>query len=205
LGSAWAAGLHLVWRYVGLWLLLAALALLIAAVVGVFIIALVALIRGVGQPNWLLALLAILVGLPLVLTGIILAVGMSIVVTFAQRAIVVQDTGPVGALSVGVRLLRAQFTESVLVWLLSMALGIAAGLAIILVLSIALLPLGAVGVGLWHGLGLSAPTIVYLLAAAVTLLGLCLMLGAISNTFFWNYWTLAYVRLSELATQQRQA
>lgn len=48
---------------------------------------------------------------------------------------------------------------------------------------------------LWATFQLSVPTVVYLVIAAALALGVLLTLASVTNTFFWSYWTLAYLRL----------
>ena len=98
LGEAWRAGLHLFWRYLGLWLMLA----LVAFAVAIMVAALVGIVAALGAQNAGAAVLASLVlGLPAVILGVALAVVLGILVPYAQRAIAVEDLGPVGALRSG--------------------------------------------------------------------------------------------------------
>jgi hypothetical protein len=122
------------------------------------------------------------------LAAVPVAIGASIVVTFAQRAIAVEDLGPVGALGAGLRLLRGHLGESLLAWLIALALGFGAGPAVFV--------LGGVGVGVWAVAGLSAPTVGYGVLAGLVLLAALLVVVGVANTFLWNYWTLAYLRLT---------
>src|SRR5579864_1285605 len=67
LGRAWSAGLHLFWRYVGLWLVLVAAGIIIAAIIGA-VVAAVAVVAvaggapGVGFAIGALAAAAVIVG-----------------------------------------------------------------------------------------------------------------------------------------------
>ncbi len=195
-GQAWAAGRRLFWRYLGLWLLLAAVALALALAAAAYVLAVVVLANLTVGGGWA-ALLAILLGLPVLFLAIAVAIVLSIVVPFAQRAIAVQDVGPLAALLASWRLFRAHLGTSLLVWLLNVALGIAASIVMVLALVAVLVVLGLPGVGLWLALGLSAPTVAYGVVAALVALAVLLVLTSIANTFFWNFWTLAYLRLRE--------
>lgn len=188
---AWRAGLHLAWRYVGLWLLLAAAGIVVAAAVAAPVAALVAL----KAPNWLTVVL-VLLWVPL-LAGLMAsaAVG-SVVVTFAQRAIVVEDLGAVAALGSGWRLFRTHVGDSLIAWLIGLALALVAGALAMAAVGVAGAVLGAVGVALWAAAGFGAPTIGFGVVAALALVAGLLLAVAISNTFLWSYWTLAYMRLS---------
>ena len=55
---------------------------------------------------------------------------------------------------------------------------------------------GAPGAALFVAVGLSAPLFAYAGVGGLALLFGGLTLMGISNTFFWSYWTLVYLRLS---------
>lgn len=194
LARAWRTGLHLFWRYAGLWLLLIG----VVAIVGASVAAFVALVAGLAaaaeHAAWVVAP-AVLVGLVLVVAGIAAGVVASIVVPFAQRAIAIRDVGPLAALRDGWLVLREHPGASLLVWLLNLALTIAAGLAITVAVVAVIVVLGIPAAALWAAFELTAPTAAYLVIAGIAALGVLLALVAVSNTFFWSYWTLAYLRL----------
>ena len=195
LGRAWRTGLHLFWRYAGLWLLL---------------IAAVAPDRRVGgrlrgarrrpdrrRPACRLGRRARSPGGPGAGRGRASPPGWwsSIVVPFAQRAIAVRDVGPLAALQDGWLVLRGHPGASLLVWLIDVALTVAAGLVITVAMVAAIVALGIPAAALWAVFELTTPTIAYLAIAAVVALGVLLTLISVANTFFWSYWTLAYLRL----------
>jgi hypothetical protein len=194
-GGTWRAGRRLFWRFVGLWLLLAAAGLVVAAVVGGFA-ALVAGLAAAGDAGWPAALVGLAVGLPLVLAGIVAGVVVSIILPYAQRAIAVGGIGPLAALRAGWLVLRAHPGASLLVWLLNLALGIAAGLAIGIAMLAVLVVLGIPGALVWSVAGFGAPTVAYLVVGGLLALAALLTLIGLSNAFFWSYWTLAYLRLA---------
>ena len=194
LGRAWRTGLHLFWRYAGLWLLLIAAVALIGAVMAAFVALVVALTALAEQSAWVIAP-AVLVGLMLVAAGIAAGVVTSIVVPFAQRAIAVRDVGPLVALRDGWLVFRSHPGASLLVWLINVALTVAAGLVITVAMVASIVALGIPAAALWAVFELTAPTIAYLAVAAVAALGVLLALISVTNTFFWSYWTLAYLRL----------
>jgi hypothetical protein len=194
-GQAWAAGLHLVWRYLGLWVLLALAAIIVAVVVGAGIALLFGLADAMGTeaprteaPRWLVFFIAL--GIPTLLVALVVGIGVS------MRAIAVEDVGPWAALGVGWTLLRQHLGTSLLVWLLGLVLGIAAGIGIGVGALVALAVLTPIGVAFWLAAGgFTAATIAYIAVALVAFLGVVLTLGGIANTFLWAYWTLAYLRL----------
>ncbi len=200
LGRAWAAGLRLFWRYLGLWLLLAGIAILVAVGVG----ALVALVAGLGivaarltqTPPILLVALGALVGVALLIAAILAVIGASIVLAYAQRAIAVRDMGPLAALRAGWELFRTHLGTSLVIWLINVGLAIGAGIAVGLGALAVFAVLGALGAAVWALLGMTAPTIGYIVLGVLLLVAAILTFVAIANTFFWNYWTLAYLRLA---------
>jgi hypothetical protein len=196
LGQAWQAGVRLFWRFLALWLLVA----MIAIVVGAVVASLVGLAGFIGYtvqvPNAVAAVAAVLLGLPLLVIGIAFAIGMTIVIPFAQRAMAEQNIGPVDGLRAGVALLRAHVGESLMVWLLNIALGIGAGIAATIAMVVVLFVLGVVGFIFWAALGFTTPTVIYAVLGGVAFAAAGLVLLAIANTFFWNYWTIAYLRLT---------
>lgn len=195
-GRAVRTGLHLFWRYAGLWLLLIATVAGIGALVAAFVGAVVGLTSAVQQAAWVVAPAA-LVGLALVITGIVAGVVVSIVVPFAQRAIAIRDIGPLAALRDGWHVLRSRPGASLLVWLINVGLTMAAGLAVTVAMLAVVLALAIPAAGLWAMFHLSAATVVYLAVAGAVGIGVLLALISIVNTFFWSYWTLAYLRLTD--------
>ena len=208
LGQAWRAGLRLFWRYAGLWLLLAAAGLAIAAIV-IGLVVLVVLGGGPLErdlPAVALAIGAVLLGLPLVLVAFVVGIGVGIVVAYAQRAIALRELGPIEALLVGWRLLRANLGTSLVVWVLNLAISIAVGIGLAFGLLVVGGVLAIVGVVLWLiAGGPTALTIAYIAIAAVVLFAVLAVVAAASNTFFWTYWTLAYLRLDPSAVQAAAA
>jgi hypothetical protein len=194
-GRAWRAGIHLFWRYAGLWLALALLSVAVAAVIGGSI-ALVVGFGAVTGSRLAVAVVALVLGVPLILALLALVVGTNIVVAYAQRAIAAEDEGPIAALRSGGRLLRTHLGESVLAWVVSLGLTVVAGIGIAMVVLLTAGILAGVGAGLWALAGTNAATIGYAILGGLTVLGVVALLAAITNTFFWNYWTLAYLRMS---------
>jgi hypothetical protein len=195
LGRAWRTGRHLFWRYAGLWLLLA----LAVAVFGALVAGFVALVIGLvlWTRNTVLVIApAVLVGLLLLVTGVAAGVVVSIVVPYAQRAIAVRDVGPLAGLRDGWDVLRSHPGACLLVWLLNLALSFGAGLIITAAMVVTIVALALPAMALWATFELSTPTIVYLSLAGFVALTVLLTLISVANTFFWSYWTLAYLRLT---------
>jgi hypothetical protein len=194
LGRAWRTGLHLFWRYAGLWLVWIATVALIGAAIAAFVALVVGLSAVVQHVAWVVAP-AVLGGLLLIPAGIAAGVVASIVVPFAQRAIAVRDIGPLAALRDGWLVLRSHPGASLLVWLIDVGLSVAAGLAVTAVMIAAIAVLGIPALALWALFEMTTPTIAYLAIAAVAAFGVLLVSISVANTFFWSYWTVAYLRL----------
>jgi hypothetical protein len=198
LGRAWSSGVHLFWRFVGLWLVLVvaatAVAALMAAVVGAVLGVYMA-----GAPDAGIAL-GTLIGLPLVVVLMAAGLCVSIIVAFAQRAIAVEDLGPIEALRSGYGLMRVHLGESALTWLINFGLGVACGVACLVGFIATLIVLAALGVAVFAMSGVGTFSIAYLGVGGVLLLLGGLLVSGISNAFFWNYWTLAYLKLRGRAT-----
>jgi len=232
LGRAWSAGLHLFWRYVGLWLVLIAAALTVGAIaamlfgaavatgvsavflgqapwlgigmgvliggaiVAAFVWFMLRMTRESSVPRWIVIVGSTLFALPLFTVAIVAALLLSIVVAFAQRAIAVEDIGPIDALGAGWRLSRTHLGDSLLTWLVNVGLALATGIAIGLSVLGVLVLLAGVGGAVFAIAGLSAPLFAYIGLGGLLLLVAVVTLAGIANTFFWTFWTLAYFRLS---------
>jgi hypothetical protein len=190
LGAAWRVGRHLFWRYVRLTLLLAGAAIVLAAILAGLIAVILA-----GRANGVALMLALLIGAPAVLLLVPAAIAASIVVSYAERAIAVDDVGAIEALRHGWRTFQTHLGESALAWLVSVAVSIGMSIVAVIVMGTAFALLGGLGVVLWAAAGLTAPTVAYAVLALLALLALGALLAGIANTFLWNYWTLAYLRL----------
>lgn len=195
--SAWNAGVHYFWRNFGLALLTGAIVLVIALVVGAVAAVLIA-IGAAGGAGVAAAMTAIgvILGIVSLLVIVPFSIAFGIVIGYARRALVVEDLGPIGAVSSGISLLRRSLGKSLLVWLISIALGIGAGIGLAIVAAVAAIPLTLIGIGFWAAARFTAPTIIYVVVAVTVFICVLWVLGSIVNTFFWSYWTNAYLTLS---------
>jgi hypothetical protein len=196
LAVAWGAGRRLFWRYAGLYLLLAGAAIAAAAVVAVVTVVALVPVAAAASVAPALADLAIVVVAPLALAVIAAAIALSIVVAYAQRAVYAEDAGPAAALRAGWRVLREHPGASVLVWLVNLALAFGAGIVLALAFAAVAVVLVGLGVGVWAIASAAAPRAAYAVMAAVVIITGVTFAVAVSNTFFWTYWTLAYLRLT---------
>jgi hypothetical protein len=200
LGRAWRAGLRLFWRYAGLWLVLLALGAAIAAAIGAAVAGFIMTGGATNAPRAAIVAMALVVGVPLVLAAVAAGIVFSIVVTFAQRAIAVENVGALTALRSSWQLFRAHVGTGLLVWLLGVVLGIGAGIAVAIGVVVVLIPLGFLGVAAWAVACGGSVLIGYFVLAVLALLAGILTFAAVANTYFWHYWTLAYLRLAHPET-----
>jgi hypothetical protein len=200
--DAWRVGFRLFWRYLLLWLILLGLVLAVVLVTALVIGMVVAAGAAMGGPNALIAVLALLLGIPAVVAGIVISIAGSVVAAFAQRAIAVEGLPAWASLGVGYRLVRRDFGKSALAWLVNLALSFGAVIVIGLAAIPIVLALGALGAGIYALTGASATFVLYVVVALVALIAALWFLGGIANAFFWNYWTLVYLRLTGRLTER---
>ena len=178
----------------GLWLLGLAVGVAVVGIVAILIGLLV--VVGQGVPGAAVAL-GVLLALAGIVVGIPFFIGAYIVFLFAQRAIAVDDLGPLGAIERGIATLRARLGPSLLLWLLSLAVAIAAGIGMAFVMVIVLIPLVAAGVGSYFAFGLSATLVAVGVGLVAILILVLWALSAVVNTYSAAYWTLGYLGLTE--------
>lgn len=196
LGEAWRAGLRLLPRFFGLFLIQIGLVLALLLIAGIVIGVPVGIAAASGGDGLGAAAAVVAgIGVLLFLLSLILVVPLTISVTYAYRFIAMEGAGAMAALGAGWRLLRANVGASLLLWLISIALGIGAGIAIGIAIVIALIPLAIVGVVIYFAAGGGA-TVVYAAGAAMVAFAALWVLSGINSTYFWHYWTLAFYRLT---------
>jgi hypothetical protein len=131
----------------------------------------------------------------------ILGSAVGVVVSYAQREVVLRGQGPLEALGSGFGLVRARLGGSIVLWLISVALGIGGAIALVIALIIVALPAALVG-GIFafaasQGGGDGIPILVWIVVTLVTIAALVGV--AVLNTLQWNFWTTGYLRLSRTA------
>ena len=192
-GHAWRQGAGAFWRFVGLVLLLGLIALIVGAVVALFLaVPLLGAQRadGAGLFLWfsVLVFLLVVAGLPLLVLA-------SIVVTYAQRAIVLDNDGVFASLARAIALVRSRFGASLLLWLISVGLAIGVGLAVLFLLILLAIPVAIVVVVLALTAGPGAPVALGILLGLAVIAALWFA-GSLGSAFLSAYWTLAYLRLT---------
>jgi hypothetical protein len=194
LGLAWRTGMRAFGRLFGLELLWFLIWIVVLGLIALFTISSVS-----NQPlervNWL----SLLVGLGgvFVLVGIVSSV-LSVVLAFAQRAIVLDGTGTLEGVRRGFGIVRGALGNTIILWLISAALSIAGGIVLAIALIVACIPaliLGGILTLLVNALG--GPGIAALITVVILVLVVAALIGgAVLNTFLWHFWTAGYVRLT---------
>ena len=194
LGAAWALGQRLAWRYVRLALLLLVVALGVVAVV----VALVVWLVGIGRDDPGRAVLLAVPAAGLALLFLLpVSIAVYLIVTYAERAIALDGHGALDGLGVGYRLLRARLGASVVLWLITIVIGIGSGFVFGLTALVVLLPFGAAIVALYMSAGLSGTVIALGVVGLVTLVAVVWAVSALVNTYTAAYWTLGYLGLTD--------
>ncbi len=201
--GVWRAGFRTIWRYLLMWLMLIGLGILAAVILAVVVASILAIVAALHGPvRMVMVIVGGVFSLLLLLIAIPIYIAMSVVVAFAQRAIPQEGVGPWTALRLGYGLLRRNLATSALAWLISLALTIAAGIAIALGAALLLVPVGALGFALYSSGGVSTTLLIFSGAAAVVAVAWLWFLGGVANAFFWNYWTLIYLSLTGRLTSR---
>jgi hypothetical protein len=195
--DAWQYGLRFFWRYLGLSVLatLIVIGVLVGlALIGALFFGLASILGGAIQV--VVIVLGAIVGFVAVLMLIAFSVGLSLTLVLAQRAIAIEDVGVFEAISRGFRLLVRRLGPTLVFWLLQIVLSIGAFIALAVVLAVVAVPLALLGVLIYAlSSGIATPVIVYGVVAFLVFLAAALFASAIVNTFFWHYWTCAYLDL----------
>ncbi|HEY3063462.1 MAG TPA: hypothetical protein VGL99_31205 [Chloroflexota bacterium] len=191
LGRAWSSGMRSFGRLAALDLLWLVLWLVIVVIIAAYAISVLASGGGAG--------LSVLFGLfsLIALLGIIASV-LSVVIAFAQRAIVLDGRGPIDGLSSGFSIARAHLGVSVILWLVGLALSIGGGIALVIGLIIAAIPgliVGGVLALIVNATG-GPGAVPFFIMIGLTVLVAALVGGAALNTLLWHFWTVSYLRLT---------
>ncbi|HKW93214.1 MAG TPA: hypothetical protein VJX92_15065 [Methylomirabilota bacterium] len=189
LGWAWRSGMTTLGAVVRFRLILLLLYLpLLLVLVGLGAsIAVAVLNRGGGAVGviFLFAILALL--------GIPYAIYLFFLDRLGLRALVLEQLGARASFARGHRLLFKRLGRTLLVWLLSIAVGFALGIGLACVGTIAVLPFVLIGAGL--AAANSAALVPVIILAVIILLPLFLVVGGFLAAQSSTYWTLAFRRL----------
>jgi len=178
LGEAWRLGQPHFWRMLGMYALIIVAVLIVAAIVGVFMV----VTLGLGA----------LCLVPLVCLAIPLAIVISAYLPMVQNGIVLERQRVFEAFGRAWSLLRSNFWPLILMAVLLFVIALVAGIAIAAPILIAALPMVAVAMSQEPGLTAWLP----LIACVVLYLPVALVLNGILTTFVSGTWTLTFRRLT---------
>lgn len=179
LGVAWGSGLRAFWRLLGL-LALAVAAFLV--VTGAVIVPLV-LPLAAGVPG---LVIAIVIGAVLFLPYLGFLFALTFVVTYAERAVVIDGAGVLASVRAGWEITRAHPGRSMLVWLVGVLSTLAYAVALLAALGTLALPFLLVAT--------VSPIAALLLGVPVALAVAAIATGAF-GCYSYALWTIAYTEL----------
>ena len=190
LGWAWRAGTATMGAMIVFRLFLLALALPLLVVFAVLAIGFVVAISG---QNGLLIALLVLIGIVFVLGAIAYVLLLFFLDRLGTRALVLEQLGAVAALRRAYALTTKRLGRLLLVWLLSIAVGIVVGIGITIVGAILVVPAVLFAIAAYAS-GSSVWWLVIVFAVLI-LLPILLVLSAFLAAQSSTYWTLAYRRM----------
>ena len=191
LRPAWRSGVSTFWPVLGVKLLNLVVALAALALIGSLAVA--TFLAGTHGDVALAVVTGLTAGL-LLLVAIPFWIVFAIAVRFALRAVVLDGKRPWAALARGFGLIRRRLGRVALVWLLVLASGAVAGLAVSVVVVIVALPLAAIAAASYLAGGIAVAIWVGVVLAvfwAVIALALVAAVAAFTSIL----WTLSYARL----------
>ena len=198
---AWRRGVRLFWRQLGLWLLIALIAVvgLVASCLLFLPLVLILVLTHAGTAAVVLSALAGL--LVFVVAAVPLAAGLQMVSSFADRSLVLEGLGPLASLRSGFRLLRARPGQSVLVCILGLTLSVAVSLVTTVAGVAAFLPLLLLG----RAAQAFPPLWILVTVAGLVTVAVLVAVKAVTTTFFSAYWTIAWRRIGEACRPTQQS
>jgi hypothetical protein len=192
LSQAWSAGLATFWPVLKVKLLSVVIAIVwIVVIGGIAALAVVSAASGATSTTVML----VIIGVLLTLAAIPFTIIFSVLILFMVREVVTRgQRNTRAALSQVLELMRRRPGRVTLLWLLSLLIGLATGLAMIAVTIASLLVFGGLAAVAYLSSGLTA-TIVVGIVLAVPWLGILLIASGAVMAFTSTYWTLGYIRL----------
>lgn len=91
---------------------------------------------------------------------------------------------------------QSSLGTTLLTWLIDLGLSIGAAIAALVALIVLAIPPLVLGFALYAATGIGVLTIAYVALAVLVAIAAMWGLSAIANTYFWAYWTIAYLRLT---------
>ena len=193
-GTAWRAGTRSFWRVLGWAALLVAIVLLVLIVVGAPLAGLVVGVFSATESLGPRIAVGVIAGLLAVAVLLLLFVPFAIVAQLGLRELLLRGERPVASLRGGYRLFRANLGRGLLVWLIDLALGLGAVIALVLAALIVGLILFLPTIALAIAQQSAAAIATGVVAGLILLALLLTALGAL-GTFRHALWTLAWRRL----------
>lgn len=195
LGTVWHRGIACFWRLFGMWLLVGLIAAVVMAVlIGIVVVPIVLSARAGAHIGGVGVVAAVLIGIVMVFALIPAAIVLTIVMKWAARALVLENTGVTASLSRGWRLFRRNFGSSILVWLIGAVLSLGVGIALAIVAFVVAVPAGLLLAASWGDINPAVVAALGVLGAGA--LVAMLAVKAVWATYFGAYWTLAFRQLT---------
>lgn len=194
--AAWSAGSRLFGRFMGLCLL--------ALVPSLAIMAVLMVLTLVPLANLMRALITGTTPTPIEGSNLIPLAGAlllavngvgTVLYPYAQRIMVADGVGPIAAVVAAWALFCRSWKDSLVLWLISVVLGIGIGIGIVLAFTVATVAafiIGALLGGITHS---QTMTTVYLVTALPVAAAAIMAATGASAAFHWHYWTLAFLQL----------
>jgi hypothetical protein len=120
---------------------------------------------------------------------------LGILLNFAVRAVVLEGERPMAALRSGFGLMKANLTQTLLMFLISVGLSIGASIAMVIIVGVSSIP-SVIAWAAAYGAGWPVSLIVAGSALALLPVAALLLAAALMNTYFTTYWTAGYDELS---------
>lgn len=189
--SAFSAGQKYFWRLLGLTLLVA---LLIFLAVAVFVGLTIGFVALAIVSLWFL-IIVIPLGLMLILALVVFCFYLNLLLLIGSRNLVIKNNGVIAAFKAGQKLIRHNFAQILLGWLINLGLNLAAGLALALVVVFVGGALALIGVGVYFAAKWTG-VIIYAIPVGLTFCAAMLVISGIINAYFSTFWTLVYKKLT---------
>lgn len=176
-------GERLFWKVLGLKLLIG-----LVVLPAILLLAIPPLLFFIAGVNSLAIAFLIIDGMIFFIGIFIYAVMSSIVTEFSVRILIENNFGVIDSILRGLHLFRNHLGESLLVWVINMALGFVIAIPFIFV-SIVFFVIGLVSfiINPW-----------FVLVPIIVFLGILAVIGGVWTVFLFSYWSLAYKHISEL-------
>jgi hypothetical protein len=196
-GVAWQTGVSFLWRVLGLKILLALISFVFILLAGIVAGIPIAIVFAASESTAARITTVVIAVLLVILLLILVFVPLAIIGQWALRRAVVDNTGAVASVREAYHFFRRNMGKSLLIWLLQVGVMLGLGIAFLIGLVIVALPLAIPVILLAVAEYMTAAIIVGVVMALIFLTVIFIASGAL-GAFNHAYWTLSYLRLSEL-------